>query len=77
MGKKTYKSGGKPSGTTKVMSRDSATGQFLVGRAAFKQISAVEGIRLSKGLSMDLKRTEAMPQPERLATLSSKYGKKK
>lgn len=75
MRKKTHSSAGKAIGSTKV-TRNSATGKVLLGRAAFKHISAVEGIKPSKALSMDLERTERMPPAKRLATLSSKYGKK-
>lgn len=77
MAKKTYKSGSKTTGSAKVMARDASTGQFLVGRAAFKKISAVEGIKLSKGLARDLARTDSMSPVIRRDTLSSKYGKKK
>ena len=34
----------------KTIGRDAKTGRFVVGRASFKKISAVEGITLTKGM---------------------------
>jgi len=57
--------------------RDAATGQFVLGRAAFASISAVEGVYLSKSMKADLGRLESVSASERRRELSGKYGKKK
>lgn len=67
---------GKASGGSWSKRRDSA-GAFIIGRESFRSISAVEGIKLSRSMDGDFRRTEGMSADKRRATLSSKYGKKK
>ncbi len=61
--------------STKV-TRDASTGKFVLGQRAFRKISAVEGITLSKRLSADLIRASDLPAEKRRSVLSAKYGKK-
>ena len=49
---------------------------FVLGERAFRKISAVEGIRPSKGLSADLVAVMDLPAEKRRSILSAKYGKK-
>jgi hypothetical protein len=61
-----------------LISRDSKTGQFVVGREAFGKISSVEGIRMPRKMSGEferLDRSKASPAKRR-EILASKYGKK-
>lgn len=59
--------------------QDSKTGRFLVGRGAFAKISAVEGIRMPRGMRADFEEFDAsdMPAERRRAVLADKYGKRK
>lgn len=59
-----------------IAKRNATTGQFVLGRSAFANISAVEGIRLSKGMKADFRRLEHTPADKRRSVLSDKYGKK-
>ena len=68
--------GGKASGGS-WSKRSGSTGAFVIGRASFGSISAVEGIKLSRSMAGEFRRTEGMPADKRRAALSSKYGKKK
>lgn len=63
--------------TSSVAARIASTGQFVVGERAFRKISAVEGIRLSKGLSKDLKESATWSADKRRSMLMDKYGSKK
>ena len=76
MAKITSKGGKKASSSGKWAKRSPASGKFVIGRTAFASISSVEGIRLSKRMSGDLRRTAGMSADERRATLASKYGKR-
>ena len=49
---------------------------LVLGERAFRKISAVEGIRPSKGLSADLVAVMDLPAEKRRSILSAKYGKK-
>jgi hypothetical protein len=64
--KKTAKTGRKP-----------VAGTFVLGERAFEKISAVEGIKLSRGLRSDLAYVKDLPAGERRSYLSQKYGKKR
>ena len=57
--------------------RSGSTGAFIIGRESFGSISAVEGIKLTRSMDSEFRRTDGMPTDKRRATLSSKYGKKK
>lgn len=57
--------------------RDASSGKFLLGRVAFSRISAVEGIRVSKGLKSDLRSLDSSSYEKRRAVLAGKYGKRK
>ena len=65
-------------GQVVVQDRDGATHKrFTLGRLAFEKISAVEGIRLSKTMKQDLRRsmmTTDTPEAAR-QVLIAKYGK--
>jgi hypothetical protein len=56
--------------------RDSKSGQFVIGRAAFGKVSEVEGIVVSRNLKADLRRLESSPHEKRRSVLAQKYGKK-
>jgi hypothetical protein len=61
---------------TRSAARASKSGRFVLGRAAFRKVSAVEGIVVPDDLAQDLQRlSKAAPAQRRLA-LSEKYGKK-
>ena len=49
---------------------------FVLGRAAFKKVSAVEGIEVSRLLAADLRKLEKDTPATRRRVLSSKYGKR-
>lgn len=66
----------KVSGAVKSAKRSAASGNFVIGGAAFASISSVEGIRLSKRMSAELRRTAGMSAAKRRSILCSKYGKK-
>lgn len=75
MAKGTSKSGKTSGGSwTK---RSGSSGAFVIGRESFGSISAVEGVKLSRGMDGELRRTEGMSADKRRSTLASKYGKKK
>lgn len=62
-----------------LVGRDAKTGQFLLGRESFAKISAVEGIRMPKGMAekfaqLDRKKASAST---RRTELKAAYGKKK
>ena len=57
--------------------RTTAQGPFVLGRKAFAQISAVEGVHLSKELAADLKRLKNVSSSERRQQLAAKYGQPK
>lgn len=76
MAKVTSKGGKKPASGGKSGMRDSQTGQFRIGRAAFSSISSVEGITLSRDMHKDFARTEGMSAEKRRSEFASKYGKK-
>ncbi|MCF8878314.1 hypothetical protein L5876_00610 [Hyphobacterium sp. SN044] len=56
--------------------RSASTGQFVLGRAAFAKISAVEGLRASKTMNSDFKKLDAenATPEQRRKYLASKYG---
>lgn len=61
-----------------LVSRDASTGRFLLGREAFGKISAVEGIKMSRGMRGEFERLDkekASPSVRRKA-LNAKYGSK-
>ena len=49
---------------------------YVLGRKAFAQVSAVEGIRLSGALESDLRQLRDATPERRRATLADKYGKR-
>ena len=57
--------------------RNAQSGKFVLGERAFRKISAVEGIKPSKRLSVDLAHLRDLPAEERRLILSNKYGRKK
>jgi hypothetical protein len=62
----------------KKTTRSAATGLFTIGWEASKYISAIEGLKISKGMSgafMKLEKSGKSPHAKR-AALSAKYGKK-
>lgn len=61
---------------TKTRSR-TRSGKFVLGESAFRKISAVEGIKLSKRLSIDLAAVMDLPAEKRRSILFAKYGAKK
>jgi hypothetical protein len=68
--------GNKICGSGSSAKRSASTGRFVLGRAAFASISAVEGIKISKSMGAALRRTAGMAAQERRSMLASKYGKK-
>lgn len=61
-----------------LIGRDAKTGQFVLGRESFAKISAVEGIRMSKGMTdhfAKLDRTTTSANKRR-TELKATYGKK-
>jgi len=62
-----------------LVGRDAKTGRFVLGRESFAKISAVEGIRMPKGMSdrfAKLDRDKASAATRR-SELKAAYGKKK
>jgi hypothetical protein len=57
--------------------RSAKTGKFVLGRSAFASISAVEGIKLSRGMSGEFRKVEHASAEGRRAHLAETYGKKK
>jgi hypothetical protein len=61
-----------------LISRDTKTGRFVMGRESFGKVSAVEGIRMSKDMVEHFARLDrdgASPG-QRRADLKAAYGKK-
>ena len=56
--------------------RSASTGQFILGRAAFAKISAVEGLRASRQMKSDFAKLDAenATPEERRKYLAGKYG---
>ena len=54
----------------------SSAAAFVLGRAAFKKISAVEGIFVSKRLAVDLDELSEATGTRRRAVLAAKYGRR-
>lgn len=66
-------------GKSSLVSRDTKTGRFVLGREAFGKISAVEGIKMSRSMRDEFERLDkenASPATRRKA-LSAKYSDKK
>lgn len=61
----------KPSSRGGSIKRDA----FVLGRAAFAKVSAVEGIEVGKTLDNDLRRLADATSAERRRVLAGKYGK--
>jgi hypothetical protein len=62
----------------KKTTRGSATGHFTIGWDASKHVSAIEGLKLSKGMSgtfMEFEKSGKSPAARR-AGLAAKYGKR-
>ncbi len=53
-----------------------ASKPFVLGRAAFKKISAVEGILVSQALDADLAELATATGHRRRSMLAAKYGKR-
>lgn len=77
---KTYgdkqRTGSKHGASGRTVMRDSKSGQFTLGRDAFRRVSEVEGIVVSRSLKADLHRLGSASPEKRRATLTQKYGKK-
>ena len=59
------------------ISRNSSTGQFVLGARSFGSISAVEGISPSKRLQEDLRKLRGASSDKRRTVLAETYGGKK
>ena len=60
---------------TKRVTKKTSTG-FTLGLRAFRNISAVEGIKLSKRIVADLADVKRLSPAKRRAALLAKYGRK-
>jgi hypothetical protein len=61
---------------TRSAARSPKSGRFILGRAAFRKVSAVEGIVVPDDLAQDLQRLSKSAPAKRRSALSEKYGKK-
>jgi hypothetical protein len=68
---------GTKSGKTSGAKRAGSIGAFTIGRESFASISAVEGIKVSRKMDEEFRRTDNMSADKRRSTLSSQFGNKK
>jgi hypothetical protein len=61
--------------TASALTARSKSGRFIIGRKAFEQISAVEGVVLSTAMKADLRNLDKVSSEKRRQVLRSKYGK--
>ncbi len=65
----------KPKTSKKAAAKRTGGAAFVLGRVAFKRISAVEGIVVSRHLDADLEAMAGATPERRRAVLAAKYGK--
>lgn len=63
--------------TTRVAQRSAATGKFVLGRAAYAKVAAVEGLDMSSDLKKSFRQFDAdgTSASDRRAVLKQKYAK--